>query len=79
MSQSTHAHRLVLKARKIGGQKLQTPLITSIFKATMQEGRDISDVDVLSDLAAEGGIMSKADVSTFAIASLAIRVLMAKL
>lgn len=78
MSQSTHAHRLALKARKVGGQKLQTPLITAIFKATMQEGRDISDIDVLADLAAEGGIMNKADVSTLAIASLPTLLLMAQ-
>ena len=68
MSQSTHAHRLALKARKVGGQKLQTPLITAIFKATMQDGRDISDINVLAELAEDGGIMSKAEVSTPAIA-----------
>lgn len=65
MSQSTHAHRLALKARKIGGQKLQTPLITAIFKATMQDGRDISDINVLAELAEDGGIMKKADALKF--------------
>ena len=68
MSQSTHAHRLALKARKVGGQKLQTPLITAIFKATMQDGRDISDINVLAELAEEGNVMKKADVSTTTIA-----------
>ncbi|EAU85377.1 hypothetical protein CC1G_07071 [Coprinopsis cinerea okayama7 len=65
MSQSTLAHRLALKARKLGGQKLQTPLVSAIFKATMEEGRDISDINVLAELAEDGGVMSKSDAIAF--------------
>ncbi|TFK28160.1 thioredoxin-like protein [Coprinopsis marcescibilis] len=65
MTQSTRAHRLALKARKIGGQRLQTPLVSAIFKATNQDGKDISDFDVLAELAEESGVMGKADTIEF--------------
>lgn len=62
MSQSTRAHRLCQKAYQIGGQNLQTPLLCAIFKAYMEEGQDIADVQVLANLAESTGTMSKADV-----------------
>jgi len=56
MCQSTRAHRLVVKAGRIGGPALQTPLIMNIFAACMEEGRDISDPFVLADIAARSGL-----------------------
>jgi len=65
MSQTTRAHRLCQKAYKQGGQKLQLALFLAIFKAYLQEGKDIADIDLLSDLAAEIEIMSKEQVAFY--------------
>lgn len=65
MSQTTRAHRLCQKAYKLGGQKLQLPLLSALFKAHMEEGRDIANFDVLSDLAEKTGAMSKQDALAF--------------
>ena len=65
MSPTTKAHRLVLKAGRLGGQKLQTPLITAIFAASMEEGKDIADSEVLADLASECGVLSREETLSF--------------
>lgn len=62
MSQTTRAHRLVQKAYQLGGQRLQVPVLCAIFKAHMEDGKDIADYDVLADLAESAGTMSKAEV-----------------
>ncbi len=67
MSQTTRAHRLCQKAYKQGGQKLQLPLFLAIFKAYLQEGKDIADIDLLSDVAAEVDVMSKEQVASISI------------
>ncbi|KAF7317069.1 Polyketide biosynthesis associated protein [Mycena chlorophos] len=61
VSQSTRAHRLSRKAYLMGGMKLQLPFLISVFRAHLQEAKDIADIDVLSDIAAEVGIFTKAD------------------
>ena len=65
MSPTTKAHRLVLKAGRLGGQKLQTPLISAIFAASMEEGKDIADSEVLADLASECGVLSREETTAF--------------
>ncbi|KAF9533767.1 thioredoxin-like protein [Crepidotus variabilis] len=65
MSQSTRAHRLCQKAFQLGGQSYQVPLICAIFKAHMEEGKDIADINVLSDLAAHNKVMSKDQAIAF--------------
>jgi predicted DsbA family dithiol-disulfide isomerase len=62
MSQSTRAHRLARKAYQIGGQKLQLPVLCNIFKANLQDSKDIGDVNVLAEIAAKVGMMSKPEV-----------------
>jgi predicted DsbA family dithiol-disulfide isomerase len=62
MSQTTRAHRLVQKAYKVGGQKLQVPLLCAVFKAHMEDEKDIADINVLAELAESAGTMSKAEV-----------------
>lgn len=64
MSQSTRGHRLSQKAYQIGGEKLQLPLLCALFKAHLEDGRDIADLDVLSDLAEGVGMMTKEEVNT---------------
>jgi predicted DsbA family dithiol-disulfide isomerase len=62
MSQTTRAHRLCQKAYKIGGQNFQIPLLCAVFKAHMEDAKDIADINVLAELAESTGTMSKAEV-----------------
>ncbi|KAG6888928.1 hypothetical protein C0995_004941 [Termitomyces sp. Mi166 len=59
MSQSTRAHRLAMKAGKLGGQKLQVPVLCGIFKANLEDSKDIADTNVLAEIAEGAGMMSK--------------------
>ncbi|KAF6754539.1 thioredoxin-like protein [Ephemerocybe angulata] len=65
MSQSTKAHRIVLKAGRLGGQDIQTPLISAIFAASMEEGKDVDDPEVLADIAAKNNVMSREEALSF--------------
>ncbi|KAG6865899.1 hypothetical protein C0991_010732 [Blastosporella zonata] len=65
MSQSTRAHRLALKAGQIGGQKLQLPILCGIFKANLEDGKDIADIQVLAEIAETAKMMSKGEASKF--------------
>ncbi|TFK75109.1 thioredoxin-like protein [Pluteus cervinus] len=65
MSTSTRGHRLSQKAFQLGGEKLQTPLLCAVFKAHLEEGKDIGDIDVLSDIAASVGMMTKDEAVAF--------------
>ncbi|KAF5327274.1 hypothetical protein D9619_004240 [Psilocybe cf. subviscida] len=65
MSQTTRAHRLCQKAYKIGGQKLQVPLLCAVFKAHMEDEQDIADINVLADLAANAGTMTREEAIAF--------------
>lgn len=62
MSQTTRAHRLCQKAYKMGGQNLQIPLLCAVFKAYMEDAKDIADINVLAELAESTGTMSKVEV-----------------
>ena len=57
------AHRLLLKAWKLGGQNAQQNLLDGLFKAYFEETLDISNLDVLAVVAQEASIMNKPDVS----------------
>jgi len=65
MSQTTRAHRLCRKAYTIGGQTLQIPLLCAVFKAHMEDEKDIADINVLAELAESTGTMSKAEAVAF--------------
>ncbi|KAJ7454711.1 thioredoxin-like protein [Mycena latifolia] len=65
VSQSTRAHRLSRKAFRMGGMKLQLPYLMAIFRVHLQEGKDVADVGVLSDVAAEVGMMTKSEAIAF--------------
>ena len=47
----------------MGGQEFQIPVLRGIFKANLEEEKDISDVGVLAELAEKVGMMSKEEVS----------------
>jgi len=65
MSQSTRAHRLTRKAYVMGGQTLQLPVLCGIFKANLEEGADIGDINVLAEVAENAGMMSKDEAVSF--------------
>lgn len=64
MSQSTRAHRLSRKAYLTGGQQFQLPLLCALFKANLEQGKDIADFDTLADIAEQTGVMSREEVNT---------------
>ncbi|KAF8477776.1 thioredoxin-like protein [Russula ochroleuca] len=65
VSLTTPAHRLMTKAYEIGGPAAQSSLITPIFRASYEDDLDISDPDVLADLAEQAPIMSRAEALSF--------------
>ncbi|KAG6831793.1 hypothetical protein H0H92_007470 [Tricholoma furcatifolium] len=65
MTPSMRAHRLALKAGQINGQRLQLPVLAGIFKASLQDGKDIADIDVLAAIAERNGMMSKSEAIHF--------------
>jgi predicted DsbA family dithiol-disulfide isomerase len=62
MSESTLAQRLSLKAYNTGGQDMQTLLVLALFKAHLQEAKDIGHVETISDIAEQNNVMSKDEV-----------------
>ena len=61
--QTTRAHRLCQKAYQLGGQDFQIPLLKAIYKAYMEEGKDIAEIAVLADIADNAGTMSREKVN----------------
>jgi len=59
---TTNAHRLCYKAAQIGGQDSQLKLITAIFYASMVDAKDISDANVLAEVAESVGVMPADEV-----------------
>jgi len=46
----------------MGGQTLQHPLLCAIFKAYLEEEKDIADMNVLAEVAEGVGMMSRDQV-----------------
>lgn len=65
LSQSTRAHRLSRKAYLMGGQTYQQPLLMALYKGYFEQEKDIADINVLSDIAEEVGLMTKDDALQF--------------
>ncbi|KAF8626395.1 hypothetical protein AX17_006562 [Amanita inopinata Kibby_2008] len=65
LSQSTRAHRLCQKAYRLGGQKLQTPILCGISKVYLEDAQDIGDNNVLADLAERVGMMTREQAIQF--------------
>jgi len=63
--QSTRAHRLSRKAFRLGGMDMQLPYLQAIFRVHLQEAKNVEDIDVLSDVAVEVGMMTKAEAIAF--------------
>lgn len=65
ISQTTLAHRLMLKAWNMGGQKLQLPLLEELFKEYFVEGNNTGDPQVLAKAASTAGVMSESETIRF--------------
>jgi len=65
VSQSTRAHRISRKAYQLGGQNKQLPFLCGVFRAYLEEGRDVADPVVLSEICEQNGIMSKQETIDF--------------
>jgi len=62
---TTCAHRLCSKAAQISGQEAQLNTIKAIFNAHMVDGKDISDPNVLAEIAESIGLMPKDQALAF--------------
>ncbi|KAI0077036.1 thioredoxin-like protein [Panus rudis PR-1116 ss-1] len=65
ITQTTMAHRLLLKAWKLGGQTLQLPTLEALFKAYFEDGQNMGDVATLARIAAANGVMSEEEAVQF--------------
>ncbi|KAG1851614.1 thioredoxin-like protein [Suillus subalutaceus] len=65
VARSTLAHRLSVKAYKVGGQAMQGHLNDILFKAAFADCQDVSDVEFLADAAEKVGLMDKTEAITF--------------
>ncbi len=60
---TTAAHRLCSKAAQTSGQEALLKMIKTIFTVHMVDGKDISDLNILADIAESVGVMPKDQVS----------------
>lgn len=63
LSQTTSSHRLILRAKQVGGEDAQRRMVEALFKSYFEQSRDPGDHDVLATDAETAGVLSKADVS----------------
>ncbi|EIW57443.1 thioredoxin-like protein [Trametes versicolor FP-101664 SS1] len=59
LCQTLRAHRLLRKAFEVGGQELQEKVQDVLFYTYFTEGKDISDLDYLTELADASGVLTK--------------------
>ncbi|EMD31337.1 hypothetical protein CERSUDRAFT_89212 [Gelatoporia subvermispora B] len=65
ISHTLRAHRLCLKAWKLGGQTLQQKFLETIFVAFFTDCKNIGNPEVLGEIAEASGVMSKAEAIEF--------------
>lgn len=46
----------------MGGMEMQLPVLMTIFRVHLEEGKDVADINVLADVAAELNLMTKDQV-----------------
>lgn len=62
LCQTLRAHRLLRKAFEVGGQELQEKVQDVLFYTYFTEGKDISDLEYLTELADTAGVLTKDQV-----------------
>ncbi|KAI0346169.1 thioredoxin-like protein [Trametopsis cervina] len=65
ITQTTLAHRLILKAWKTGGQKMQQQVLWALFQVFFVKTENIGDTQVLANAAVEAGMMGKEEAVKF--------------
>jgi len=61
-----NAHRLAARAYMLGGQELQSKFVQKVFDTVFRDAKDISNREVLVDMALEAGVMeTKEEVEKF--------------
>lgn len=50
-----HSHRLIWKARELGGSELQDSMVESLFKAYFEEEKSLGEKEVLKECALRAG------------------------
>ena len=56
------AHRLAYRAWKKGGQSLQQTVLSNLFHALIVDHKDVSKIEILSEIAKASCLMSKDEV-----------------
>ncbi|KAF9791013.1 thioredoxin-like protein [Thelephora terrestris] len=59
------AHRLAYRAWKKGGQSLQQTVLSNLFHALIVDHKDISNVEILSEIAKASCLMGKDEATTY--------------
>lgn len=59
------SHRLIWKAREMGGSKLQDKVVESLFKAYFEENESLGEQSVLEQCAAKAGCNNQQSMSDF--------------
>ena len=62
LANTDNAHRLAYRAWKKGGQSLQQTVISNLFQALIIDCKDISNTNVLTEIAEASCLMSKNEV-----------------
>lgn len=65
ITQTTLAHRLMLKAWRLGGQAKQQALLSILFKVFFEMSMNIGDTTVLADAAVSADLMTKEEAVKF--------------
>ncbi|KAL7524555.1 hypothetical protein ACHAXR_000622, partial [Thalassiosira sp. AJA248-18] len=58
------SHRLIWKAREVGGSELQDKVVEQLFKAYFEENKSLGDTAVLEQCASQAGWSSSSDDQT---------------
>ncbi len=62
MSNTLDSHRIIAKARQLGGQNAQVKVMEACWKAYLENADDIGDSNVLAEKVSATGIMTKQEV-----------------
>jgi len=65
IASTIRAHRLSIKAYRLGGQDLQLPFLSAVFKAYTSDAEDLGSMDVLGEAAESAGVMKKQEAIEF--------------
>jgi len=65
LTNTDNAHRLAYRAWKKGGQSLQQTVISNLFQALIIDGKDVSNINILSEISEASCLMSKNETITY--------------